>query len=73
LSRIKVCVEIIGEACDAGLIPERTDIVAVSGTGRGADPLAIIEAHPSDRFLIFGSGKYRPSVAINLTMSINYH
>jgi uncharacterized protein len=47
---IKVCVEIVAEACDAGLIPEGEQIVAVAGTGRGADTVAIIESHPSDRF-----------------------
>jgi uncharacterized protein len=48
---IKVCVEIVVEACDAGLIPEGEDIIAVAGTGRGADTVAIVQAHPSDRFL----------------------
>ncbi len=47
---MKVAVEITVEACDAGLIPEGTEVVAVAGTGRGADTVAIIEAHPSDRF-----------------------
>ncbi|MBI5251093.1 MAG: hypothetical protein HY912_16515 [Desulfomonile tiedjei] len=47
---IKVCAEIAAEACDAGLIPEGIDIVAVAGTGRGADTVAIIDARPSDRF-----------------------
>jgi hypothetical protein len=47
---IKVCAEIVVEACDAGLVPEGENIIAVAGTGRGADTVAIIEAHPSDRF-----------------------
>ncbi len=47
---IKVAVEIAVEACDAGLVPEGLDLVAVAGTGRGADTVAIIEARPSDRF-----------------------
>jgi hypothetical protein len=47
---IKVGVEIVVEACDAGLIPEGVDVVAIAGTGRGADTVAILEAHPSDRF-----------------------
>ena len=47
----KVGVEITMEACDAGLVPEGEDIVAVAGTGRGADTVAIIEAHASNRFL----------------------
>ncbi|MFC1835956.1 pyruvate kinase alpha/beta domain-containing protein [Thermodesulfobacteriota bacterium] len=46
----KVAVEIASEACDAGLIPEGTDVVAVAGTGRGADSVAIIEAQASNRF-----------------------
>jgi uncharacterized protein len=48
---VKVCVEIVVEACDAGLIPEGEDIIAVAGTGKGADTVAIVRAHPSDRFL----------------------
>lgn len=47
---VKVCVEIAVEACDGGLIPE-TDVIAVAGTGRGADTVCIIESRPSDRFL----------------------
>ena len=47
----KVAVEITMEACDAGLVPEGEDIVAIAGTGRGADTVAIIRAHPSNRFL----------------------
>jgi hypothetical protein len=48
---IKVVVEIAMEACDAGMIPEGEDIVAVGGTGRGADTVAIIRAASSNRFL----------------------
>ncbi len=48
---IKVAVEIVMEACDAGLVPEGVDVVAVAGTGRGADTVAVIRAHPSNRFL----------------------
>jgi uncharacterized protein len=47
---IKVCVEIVAEACDAGLVPEDAHAIAVAGSGRGADTVAILEAHPSDRF-----------------------
>ncbi|HTY25909.1 MAG TPA: pyruvate kinase alpha/beta domain-containing protein [Desulfomonilaceae bacterium] len=46
---MKVVVEIVAEACDGGLIPE-VDVVAVAGTGKGADTVAIVEARPSDRF-----------------------
>ncbi|MGO9569236.1 MAG: pyruvate kinase alpha/beta domain-containing protein [Desulfomonilaceae bacterium] len=48
---IKVCVEIVVEACDAGLVPEGEDIIAVAGSGKGADTVAIVQARPSDRFL----------------------
>jgi len=48
---MKVAAEIVAEACDAGLVPEGVDVIAVAGTGRGADTVAIIEAHPSHRFL----------------------
>jgi uncharacterized protein len=48
---IKVCVEIVVEACDAGMVPEGEDIIAVAGTGKGADTVAIVQARPSDRFL----------------------
>ncbi|MDQ7785570.1 MAG: pyruvate kinase alpha/beta domain-containing protein [Desulfomonilaceae bacterium] len=47
----KVAVEIAMEACDAGLVPEGEDVVSVAGTGRGADTVAVIRAHPSNRFL----------------------
>jgi uncharacterized protein len=47
---IKVAAEIVAEACDGGLLPEGTDVIAMAGTGRGADTVAIVEAHPSDRF-----------------------
>lgn len=43
----KVCVEIAAMACDAGLIPPE-DIIAVAGTGKGADTAMIIKAMPSN-------------------------
>lgn len=46
---MKVCVEIVAMAADAGLIPFE-DVVAVAGTGRGADTAAIISANSSNRF-----------------------
>jgi hypothetical protein len=46
---IKVCVEIVAMATDAGLIPFE-DVVAVAGTSRGADTAAIIDANSSNRF-----------------------
>lgn len=45
---IKVCVEIAMMASDAGLITP-DDIVAVAGTGRGADTAAVIAPMPSNR------------------------
>jgi hypothetical protein len=48
---IKVVCEIVMEACDAGLIPEAKEVVAVAGTGRGADTVAILRSAPSKRFL----------------------
>jgi hypothetical protein len=45
-----VCVEIVFEACDAGLVEEGKDVVAIAGTGRGADTVCIIRASVSKRF-----------------------
>ncbi|MBI4653406.1 MAG: hypothetical protein HY752_00165 [Nitrospirae bacterium] len=47
----KVCCEIVMMAADAGLIPECDEVVAVAGTGRGADTVTIIRTAPSKRFL----------------------
>ncbi|HUW66255.1 MAG TPA: pyruvate kinase alpha/beta domain-containing protein [Spirochaetia bacterium] len=47
----KVCVEIAVMAADAGLIPSGREIVAVAGTGSGADTAAVIlPAHASHFF-----------------------
>lgn len=46
---IKVCVEIVAMAADAGLIPF-DDVIAVAGTDRGADTVAIIRANSSNNF-----------------------
>ena len=46
---MKVCVEIVAMASDAGLIPFE-DVVAVAGTGRGADTAVVIGANSSNRF-----------------------
>ncbi len=46
---IKVCVEIVAMAADAGLIP-CTDVIAVAGTARGADTVALIKANASNNF-----------------------
>lgn len=44
---VKVCVELAMMASDAGLVGTR-DIVAVAGTGRGADTCAVIRPAPSN-------------------------
>ncbi len=46
---MKVCVEIVAMAADAGLIPCE-DVIAVAGTGRGGDTVAIIRANSSNNF-----------------------
>lgn len=48
---MKVCCEIVMEACDAGLVPENQEVIAVAGTGRGADTVCIIRSKASKRFL----------------------
>ncbi|MGC9022103.1 MAG: pyruvate kinase alpha/beta domain-containing protein [Dissulfurimicrobium sp.] len=45
---VKVCVEIVLMASDAGLITTE-DCLAVAGTGRGADTVALIKPAPSNR------------------------
>ncbi len=48
---VKVCTEISVMALDAGMIPYGEDIVAIGGTGRGADTCIIIRpAHSQDFF-----------------------
>lgn len=47
----KVCIEIVMEACDAGLIPEGAEVLAVAGTGHGSDTVMLIKSRPSKRFL----------------------
>ncbi len=46
----KVCAEIVMEACDAGLIEEEKDVIAVAGTGIGSDTICLIESTTSGRF-----------------------
>ncbi|MEO5357055.1 MAG: hypothetical protein H7844_07135 [Nitrospirae bacterium YQR-1] len=46
----KVCCEIVMMAADAGLIPEGVEVLAVAGTGRGADTVLIIRSAASKRF-----------------------
>ncbi len=45
---VKVCVEIVLMAADAGLI-STDDVLAVAGTGRGADTVALIKPASSNR------------------------
>ncbi|MDH5298070.1 MAG: hypothetical protein OEV91_03545 [Desulfobulbaceae bacterium] len=45
---IKVCVEIVMMAADAGLITP-ADVLAVAGTARGADTVALVSPHSSNR------------------------
>jgi hypothetical protein len=47
----KVCVEITMMAADAGLIPVDKDIVAIAGTGRGAD--TALRIHPTNAARFF--------------------
>ena len=48
---LKVCVEVSVMALDAGLIPYGEEIIAVGGTGRGADTACVIvPAHSSQFF-----------------------
>jgi hypothetical protein len=47
----KVCVEITMMAADAGLIPADKDIVAIAGTGRGAD--TALRIHPTNAARFF--------------------
>ncbi len=46
----KVCVEITLMAADAGLIPVDKDIIAIAGTGRGADTALRIQPANTARF-----------------------
>ena len=41
---LKVCCEIVMEAVDAGLIPEGEEVVAIGGTARGWDTVAIVRS-----------------------------
>lgn len=46
----KVALEIVMEACDAGLVPEDGEVLAAAGTGYGADTVMLVKAKPSKRF-----------------------
>jgi len=47
---VKVCVEIAVMAADAGLVPVDQDIVAIGGTGGGADTAVVLRAANQNRF-----------------------
>lgn len=46
---MKVCVEIIMMACDGGVITSGEKVIAVAGTGAGADTAILATAAPSTR------------------------
>jgi len=46
---MKVCVEIVAMAVDAGLVPCPGNVVAVAGTARGADTVIIASTAPSHK------------------------
>ena len=46
----KVCVEITIMAADAGLIPVDREIIAIGGTGRGADTALVMRPATASRF-----------------------
>jgi len=46
----KVCVEIVVMAADAGLIPVDKDVIAIGGTGRGADTATVIKPANASKF-----------------------
>ncbi len=45
----KVCIEILMMACDGGCIGEGENVIAVAGTGSGADTALLASAAPSNR------------------------
>jgi hypothetical protein len=47
---MKVCVEIIAMACDAGLIPEKAQVISCAGTGHGSDTAIVATAAASANF-----------------------
>ncbi|MEM3384210.1 MAG: pyruvate kinase alpha/beta domain-containing protein [Nitrososphaeria archaeon] len=48
---LKVCVEIVLMAADAGLIPVDRDVIAIAGTDRGADTAIVVKPAYSRKFL----------------------
>lgn len=58
---VKVCVEIAVMAADAGLIPVDQDIIAIAGTGSGADTTIVLK--PADISRMFTDLKIREIIA----------
>jgi len=48
---MKVCVEIVLMAADAGLIPVDREVIAIAGTGEGADTAIVVKPAYPRRFL----------------------
>jgi hypothetical protein len=46
----KVCAEIVSIACDAGKIESGKEVIAVAGTGKGADTVLLMKSANSRRF-----------------------
>ncbi len=46
----KVCVEIVMMACDAGMIPQGKPVLAIAGTGKGADTVLYVLGRNSRKF-----------------------
>jgi len=47
---MKVCAEIIAMACDAGMLPERVQVISCAGTGHGADTAIVATSAASANF-----------------------
>jgi len=45
---MKVCVEIVMIACNAGVLKEGEEVIAIGGTGGGADTACVIEGRRSE-------------------------
>ncbi len=47
----KVAIEVVMEACDAGLAPEDDEVIGIGGTYQGSDTVLLVRSKPSKRFL----------------------
>ena len=47
---VKVCVEIVMEACDGALVPEGEEVVPAGGYGWGSDSVCLVRSAASGRF-----------------------